>query len=49
MQNVVHGSAIDSLALRVNAIPRWSGLNHFSSVLKQDFADGRKYEDISKV
>jgi len=30
-------------------MPPWSGLNHFSAVMKTDFADGSKYEDISKV
>lgn len=33
----------------MDSIPRWSGLNHFSAVMKVDFTDGRKYEDISKV
>ena len=35
---------------RVDAIPPWSGLNHFSSIIKTgEFADGSKYEDMSKV
>ncbi|KAF8802160.1 hypothetical protein BYT27DRAFT_7261276 [Phlegmacium glaucopus] len=35
---------------RVNEIPRWSGLNHFSAIMKADaFADGHKFEDMSKV
>ena len=30
--------------------PRWSGLNHFSSLLKNcEFADSSKYEDMGKV
>ena len=33
----------------MDSTPRWSGLNHFSAVMKVDFTDGRKYEDISKV
>jgi hypothetical protein len=35
--------------IRVDKIPRWSGLNHFSAVMKQEFTDGSKYEDIAKV
>lgn len=37
--------------LRVDQIPRWSGLYHFSAIMqKGDFyTDGRKYEDMSKV
>lgn len=36
--------------IRVDATPRWSGLNHFSTLMKtSDFKDGCKYEDISKV
>ncbi|KJA13371.1 hypothetical protein HYPSUDRAFT_151670 [Hypholoma sublateritium FD-334 SS-4] len=35
---------------KVDSTPRWSGLNHFSTLIKtSDFKDGRKYEDISKV
>lgn len=35
---------------RMDAIPRWSGLNHFSSIMKTgEFTDGGKYEDMSKV
>uniref|UniRef100_A0A8H8CLW5 Uncharacterized protein n=1 Tax=Psilocybe cubensis TaxID=181762 RepID=A0A8H8CLW5_PSICU len=31
-------------------IPRWSGLNHFASIIKTgEFADGTKYEDIAKI
>lgn len=31
-------------------MPRWSGLYHFSEIMKAgEFADGRKYEDMSKV
>uniref|UniRef100_A0A8H7XPR9 Uncharacterized protein n=1 Tax=Psilocybe cubensis TaxID=181762 RepID=A0A8H7XPR9_PSICU len=33
-----------------DCIPRWSGLNHFSSVIKTgEFADGSKYEDMAKL
>ena len=34
---------------RVDNIPRWSGLNHFPAIMKQEFTDGSKYEDIAKV
>lgn len=34
---------------RISEIPSWSGLNHFSGIMKTEFADGSKYEDISKV
>lgn len=34
---------------RADMIPRWSGLNHFSAIMKQEFTDGSKYEDIAKV
>jgi hypothetical protein len=33
----------------MDSTPRWRGLNHFSAIMKVDFTDGRKYEDISKV
>ncbi|KAI0681797.1 hypothetical protein C8T65DRAFT_598069, partial [Cerioporus squamosus] len=32
-----------------SAVPRWSDLNHFTRVTSVNFADGTKYEDISKV
>ncbi|KAF9537471.1 hypothetical protein CPC08DRAFT_651734 [Agrocybe pediades] len=32
-----------------NSIPPYSGLTHFTSVMKIDFADGSKWEDISKI
>lgn len=31
------------------ALPRWRNLNHFSAVVEVHFADGTKFEDISKV
>lgn len=35
---------------RIDALPTWSGLNHFCSIIKTgEFADGSKYEDMSKV
>ncbi|EDR06114.1 uncharacterized protein LACBIDRAFT_329259 [Laccaria bicolor S238N-H82] len=35
---------------RVDALPTWSGLNHFTSIIKTgEFSDGSKYEDMSKV
>jgi hypothetical protein len=40
---------ISHIFIRVSKIPRWSGLNHFSAVMKQEFTDGSKYEDIAKV
>ncbi|KIJ99858.1 hypothetical protein K443DRAFT_8115 [Laccaria amethystina LaAM-08-1] len=34
---------------QVDALPTWSGSNHFSSIIKTgEFADGSKYEDMSK-
>ncbi|KAI0035349.1 hypothetical protein K488DRAFT_43506 [Vararia minispora EC-137] len=32
-----------------NAIPRWSGLSHFSDVVSSSFNDGTKHEDIIKL
>ncbi|EDQ99267.1 uncharacterized protein LACBIDRAFT_335192 [Laccaria bicolor S238N-H82] len=37
------------LDMQFDEMPLWSGLNHFSAVMKTEFADGSKYEDISKV
>ncbi|EDQ99252.1 uncharacterized protein LACBIDRAFT_316752 [Laccaria bicolor S238N-H82] len=35
---------------QVDALPTWSGLNHFTSIIKTgEFADGSKYEDMLKV
>lgn len=34
---------------RTAALPRWRNLNHFESIMKVQFTDGSKYEDISKV
>jgi hypothetical protein len=38
-----------NLCSRVDAIPRWRGLNHFSNVITVSYTDGSKHEDISKV
>lgn len=39
-----------TLQIRLDAFPRWRDLNHFSETAKfREFADGRKYEDLSKV
>ena len=37
------------LIYRMNLIPSWKDLNHFSSVMDVAFTDGSKYEHISKV
>ncbi|RDB28873.1 hypothetical protein Hypma_015251 [Hypsizygus marmoreus] len=34
---------------QVQALPTWRGLNHFNAVIHTSFADGSKYEDISKI
>lgn len=35
---------------RLSKIPPWSGLNHFESLAATgEFADGTKFEDLSKV
>lgn len=34
---------------RSHLIPRYSGLNHFSSISDESYTDGGKHEDISKV
>lgn len=34
---------------RMNAIPWWSRLSHFSNVIAVDFLDASKYEDMLKV
>ncbi|KAG8707611.1 hypothetical protein FRC09_001732 [Ceratobasidium sp. 395] len=33
----------------VDAVPRWSDLNHYSKALNIDYTDGRKYEDLLKI
>ncbi|EDR03927.1 uncharacterized protein LACBIDRAFT_306610 [Laccaria bicolor S238N-H82] len=36
--------------VKIDAIPPWSGLNHFNSIIKTgEFSDGSKYENMSKV
>ncbi|KAI0347909.1 hypothetical protein BDW22DRAFT_1479807, partial [Trametopsis cervina] len=35
---------------RLSRMPRWEGLAHFDGeIFKQDFSDGKKWEDLSKV
>ncbi|KAG8714190.1 hypothetical protein FRC08_012260 [Ceratobasidium sp. 394] len=34
---------------RIDAVPRWPDLNHYSNALSVDFTDGRKYEDLLKA
>ncbi|KAF8601811.1 hypothetical protein BDV93DRAFT_607928 [Ceratobasidium sp. AG-I] len=34
---------------RVDAVPPWPELNHFSRALSMDFSDGTKYEDLLRV
>lgn len=45
-----HAELVLTELSRFDLVPRWPGLNHFSSVIKTgEFADGSKYEDMSKV
>jgi len=37
------------MANRADSVPRWRGLNHFTTYLAVEFTDGSKWEDISKV
>jgi len=30
-------------------MPRWAGLNHFFDYINEEFSDGSKWEDMSKV
>ena len=39
----------NSCELRAANIPRWRGLNHFSDYINNNFTDGSKWEDMSKV
>uniref|UniRef100_A0A8H7Y2E1 Uncharacterized protein n=1 Tax=Psilocybe cubensis TaxID=181762 RepID=A0A8H7Y2E1_PSICU len=53
-QKIVNNLGKKTAALideRVDEIPRWSGLNHFRTLMKSagEFTDGTKYEDISKI
>ncbi|KAG8793818.1 hypothetical protein FRC12_001518 [Ceratobasidium sp. 428] len=41
--------AIADFNSRIDAIPRWSDLNHYSKALNIDYTDGRKYEDLLKI
>jgi hypothetical protein len=34
---------------RAKSVPRWAGLNHFSNYISENFTDGSKWEDMSKV
>jgi len=40
---------LDIKKKRINAMPRWWGLNHFKEVTKISFTDGSKFEDLAKV
>jgi len=40
---------LDIKKKRMNAMPRWWGLNHFKEVTKISFTDGSKFEDLAKV
>ena len=35
--------------LRAESVPRWSGLDHFSNYISENFTDGSKWENMSKV
>ena len=39
----------NSCELRAASTPRWRGLNHFSDYINNNFTDGSKWEDMSKV
>ncbi|KAF9470163.1 hypothetical protein BDN70DRAFT_821696, partial [Pholiota conissans] len=42
--------AAKKIDLQISQIPRWSGLYHFSEIMKAgEYTDGRKYEDMSKI
>lgn len=34
---------------RMDAMPRWRNINHFSNVMSITFNDGSKFQDMSKV
>ncbi|KAI0284933.1 hypothetical protein BC826DRAFT_1189767 [Russula brevipes] len=42
-------SQMAQIDTQFNAVPRWSGLIHFSEVMKVSFTDGAKFEDMSKL
>ncbi|KAJ7783949.1 hypothetical protein DFH07DRAFT_764319 [Mycena maculata] len=42
-------SAIVKIDTQMAAFPRWSGLNHFETVMNTSFNDGSKHEDIAKM
>ncbi|KAI9431873.1 hypothetical protein H4582DRAFT_2113324 [Lactarius indigo] len=46
---IIGRAAATKLEHQFNLAPRWRGLNHFSEVMRVDFTDGGKNEDISKV
>ena len=35
--------------LRAEGVPQWSGLDHFSNYIRENFTDGSKWENMSKV
>jgi len=35
--------------IRAENMPRWAGLNHFNDYINENFMDGSKWEDMSKV
>ena len=39
----------NSCELRAASTPQWRGLNHFSDHINNNFTDGSKWEDMSKV
>ncbi|KAI9432908.1 hypothetical protein H4582DRAFT_1820331 [Lactarius indigo] len=46
---IIGHAAATKLEHQFNLTPCWRGLNHFSEVMRMDFTDGGKNEDISKV
>ncbi|KAK7682341.1 hypothetical protein QCA50_014546 [Cerrena zonata] len=47
--NEIGNREIGRVTEQLRALPCWSGLNHFESALSVSFADGTKWEDISKI
>ena len=39
----------DLINNRVDGVPHWRGLSHFTTYLSVEFTDGSKWEDMSKV
>ncbi|TFK79039.1 hypothetical protein K466DRAFT_506271, partial [Polyporus arcularius HHB13444] len=51
-QSILQDAARDVCSMvnkQFSAMPSWSDFNHFTHVTSVNFADGSKYEDISKV